>query len=77
MSCRYRQIGYELKGDSANVYWGVVDAYAVTDVSVAVSCESFDAHNPLQMPTIRMKNVIHSAEDGSILVIPRERGLTR
>ncbi len=30
-----------------------------------------------QMPSIRMKNVIHSAEDGSILVIPRERGLTR
>ncbi|KAJ9097812.1 hypothetical protein QFC19_006680 [Naganishia cerealis] len=29
------------------------------------------------LPTIRLKNVIHSAESGSILTVPRERGYVR
>lgn len=28
----YRQLGLELKGDSANVYWGAFDAIIKTDV---------------------------------------------
>ncbi|GHJ83841.1 hypothetical protein NliqN6_0243 [Naganishia liquefaciens] len=55
-----KQIGLELKGDSANTYWGVVDAIPITD-----------------LPTIRLKNVIHSADSGSILTVPRERGYVR
>lgn len=31
----------------------------------------------LQLPTIRLKNVIHSADSGSILTVPRERGYVR
>lgn len=33
-------------------------------------------HN-CQLPTIRLKNVIHSADSGSILTVPRERGYVR
>ena len=29
------------------------------------------------MPTLRMKNVIHSAEAGSVIMVPREGGLVR
>ena len=50
-------IGRELRGDSANHAWGVMDVLAVTD-----------------FPDIRCKSVIQSANDGSILVIPREGG---
>lgn len=34
-----RQLGLELKGDSANVYWGAFDAIIKTDVSKLSSCE--------------------------------------
>lgn len=51
---------YDLRGDSANTYWGVVDCKPVTD-----------------LPTVRMKNAIHSSADGSILTVPRERGFVR
>ena len=47
----------ELKGDSANQAWGVMDVLAVTD-----------------FPDIRLKAAIHSATEGSMLVIPREGG---
>src|SRR5271169_798959 len=50
-------IGRELRGDSANHAWGVIDVLAVTN-----------------FPDIRCKSVIQSANDGSILVIPREGG---
>jgi phenol 2-monooxygenase (NADPH) len=50
-------IGRELRGDSANHAWGVMDVLAVTD-----------------FPDIRCKSVIQSANDGSILIIPREGG---
>jgi phenol 2-monooxygenase len=50
-------IGRELRGDSANHAWGVMDVLAVTD-----------------FPDIRVKSVIQSANDGSILIIPREGG---
>ncbi|SEK00272.1 phenol 2-monooxygenase [Sphingobium sp. AP50] len=52
-----RSIGLELKGDSANQAWGVMDVLAVTDY-----------------PDIRLKGVINSENDGSIVLIPREGG---
>jgi len=50
-------IGRELRGDSANHAWGVMDVLAVTD-----------------FPDIRCKSLIQSAQEGSVLVIPREGG---
>ena len=50
-------IGRELRGDSANHAWGVMDVLAITD-----------------FPDIRCKSVVQSANDGSILIIPREGG---
>lgn len=50
-------IGRELRGDSANHAWGVMDVLAVTD-----------------FPDIRCKTFIQSANDGTIIIIPREGG---
>ena len=52
-----KSIGRELRGDSANHAWGVMDVLAVTD-----------------FPDIRFKSLIQSANDGSIIIIPREGG---
>lgn len=52
-----RALGRELKGDSANQAWGVMDVLAITDY-----------------PDIRLKGVIQSADEGSIVLIPREGG---
>ena len=52
-----KSLGRELRGDSANQAWGVMDVLAVTD-----------------FPDIRIKAAIHSANDGSVLIIPREGG---
>jgi phenol 2-monooxygenase len=53
-----KSIGRELRGDSANHAWGVMDVLAVTD-----------------FPDIRFKSLIQSANDGSIIVIPREAAI--
>ncbi|HET8612718.1 MAG TPA: FAD-binding monooxygenase, partial [Sphingomonas sp.] len=50
-------LGHEMRGDSANQFWGVMDILAVTD-----------------FPDIRLKVLIRSAEDGNLLIIPREGG---
>src|SRR6201987_2371572 len=50
-------IGRELRGDSANHAWGVMDLLAVTD-----------------FPDIRCKSFLQSANDGTIIIIPREGG---
>ncbi|MBP1848425.1 phenol 2-monooxygenase [Rhizobium petrolearium] len=52
-----RSLGRELRGDSANQAWGVMDVLAVTD-----------------FPDVRLKALIQSASEGSILLIPREGG---
>lgn len=52
-----KQMGLEMRGDSANQAWGVMDVLAVTD-----------------FPDIRLKTLIQSASDGSLLIIPREGG---
>jgi phenol 2-monooxygenase (NADPH) len=52
-----RSIGLALKGDAANVAWGVMDVLAITD-----------------FPDIRLKALIQSAGEGSIVLIPREGG---
>ena len=52
-----KALGRELKGDSANQAWGVMDVLAITD-----------------FPDIRLKSLIQSASEGSILIIPREGG---
>lgn len=52
-----RAIGRELKGESANHAWGVMDVLCNTD-----------------FPDIRCKSLIQSAEEGNILIIPREGG---
>ncbi|KAJ7443884.1 FAD binding domain-containing protein [Mycena galericulata] len=55
-----KQLGFSLDGDSANIYWGVLDARPITD-----------------LPDIRVKVVLHSADAGSLLTVPRERNLVR
>lgn len=50
-------IGRDLRGDSANHAWGVMDVLAVTD-----------------FPDIRCKSFLQSANDGTIIIIPREGG---
>lgn len=50
-------IGRELRGDSANQAWGVMDVLAVTD-----------------FPDIRLKTLIQSDKEGTVLIIPREGG---
>lgn len=52
-----KSIGRDLRGDSANQAWGVMDVLAVTD-----------------FPDIRLKALVQSAGEGSILIIPREGG---
>lgn len=52
-----KALGLQLKGDSQNQAWGVLDALLVTD-----------------FPDVRLKTAIHSASEGSILIIPREGG---
>lgn len=52
-----KTLGLQLKGDSQNQAWGVLDALVVTD-----------------FPDVRLKTAIHSASEGSILIIPREGG---
>ncbi|WP_158871427.1 FAD-binding monooxygenase [Antarcticirhabdus aurantiaca] len=52
-----RSIGRELRGESANQAWGVMDVLAVTD-----------------FPDIRLKALIRSVAQGSVLIIPREGG---
>lgn len=52
-----KAIGRELKGDSANHAWGVMDVLCNTD-----------------FPDIRCKSLIQSANEGNILIIPREGG---
>jgi phenol 2-monooxygenase len=52
-----QSLGRELRWDSANQAWGVMDVLAVTD-----------------FPDVRMKCLIQSAHEGSILIIPREGG---
>ena len=47
----------ELRGDSANHAWGVMDVLAVTN-----------------FPDIRCKSFLQSANDGTIIIIPREGG---
>ncbi|KAJ6469125.1 FAD binding domain-containing protein [Mycena vitilis] len=55
-----KQLGFSLEGDSANVYWGVMDARPITD-----------------LPDVRVKVVLHSADSGSLMIVPRERNLVR
>ncbi|MEX0957010.1 MAG: FAD-binding monooxygenase [Rhizobiaceae bacterium] len=52
-----KALGRELRGDSANQAWGVMDVLALTD-----------------FPDIRLKALIQSAGEGSIVLIPREGG---
>lgn len=52
-----QQLGLEMRGDSANKAWGVMDLLLVTD-----------------FPDIRIKSIIQSANEGNLLIIPREGG---
>lgn len=52
-----RLLGLEMRGDSANKAWGVMDLLLVTD-----------------FPDIRNKSIIQSANEGNVLIIPREGG---
>jgi len=52
-----QQLGFEMRGDSANKAWGVMDLLLVTD-----------------FPDIRNKSIIQSANEGNLLIIPREGG---
>lgn len=50
-------LNLEMRGDSANKAWGVMDLLLVTN-----------------FPDIRIKSIIQSAEEGNLLIIPREGG---
>jgi phenol 2-monooxygenase len=50
-------LNLEMRGDSANKAWGVMDLLLVTDFS-----------------DIRNKSIIQSANEGNVLIIPREGG---
>jgi phenol 2-monooxygenase len=50
-------LNLEMRGDSANKAWGVMDLLLVTD-----------------FPDIRNKSIIQSANEGNVLIIPREGG---
>jgi len=50
-------LNLEMRGDSANKAWGVMDLLLVTD-----------------FPDIRNKSIIQSANEGNLLIIPREGG---
>ncbi len=52
-----KSLGLELRGDSANQAWGVMDVLAITD-----------------FPDFRLKSAIQSANEGNLLIIPREGG---
>jgi phenol 2-monooxygenase len=52
-----QQLGLDMRGDSANKAWGVMDLLLVTD-----------------FPDIRIKSIIQSANEGNLLIIPREGG---
>ncbi|MBW0476402.1 hypothetical protein O181_016117 [Austropuccinia psidii MF-1] len=55
-----KAVGFELVGESANFFWGVLDGIVITD-----------------FPDIRARCAIHSAHNGSAMVIPRENDLVR
>ncbi|KAF6815879.1 FAD monooxygenase [Colletotrichum plurivorum] len=59
-----RQLGFELDGEATDFIWGVMDIIPITDF------RTLD-------PDIRMRCAIHSAENGSLMVIPRENKLVR
>jgi phenol 2-monooxygenase len=50
-------LNFEMRGDSANKAWGVMDLLLVSD-----------------FPDIRIKSIIQSANEGNVLIIPREGG---
>ncbi|PNP44568.1 hypothetical protein TGAMA5MH_03698 [Trichoderma gamsii] len=52
--------GFEMKGESTDAIWGVLDIVPITD-----------------FPDIRSRCMIHSAEFGAIMIIPRENKLVR
>ena len=52
-----KMLGLDMRGDSANKAWGVMDLLLVTD-----------------FPDIRIKSIIQSANEGNLLIIPREGG---
>lgn len=54
------QLGFQLRGESTDYIWGVLDVIPITN-----------------FPDIRMRCAIHSADAGSLMVIPRENKLVR
>jgi phenol 2-monooxygenase len=73
-----RQLGFALEGDSANIYWGVMDARKLNrgfeDVELNIT---FSLGPITDLPDVRVKVVLHSADSGSLLIVPRERNLVR
>ncbi|KAI3554276.1 phenol hydroxylase [Colletotrichum abscissum] len=59
-----RALGFELDGEATDFIWGVMDIIPITDFRVYAA-------------DIRMRCAIHSAENGSLMVIPRENKLVR
>ncbi|KAK1854656.1 FAD monooxygenase [Colletotrichum chrysophilum] len=59
-----RQLGFELDGEATDFIWGVMDIIPITDFRETIA-------------DIRMRCAIHSAENGSLMVIPRENKLVR
>ncbi|KAI9736998.1 MAG: hypothetical protein M1834_000587 [Cirrosporium novae-zelandiae] len=59
-----RQLRFQMEGEQTDFIWGVLDIIPITDFR--------------RVPTdIRMRCAIHSAENGSLMVIPREKKLVR
>ncbi|GKT46129.1 phenol hydroxylase [Colletotrichum spaethianum] len=64
-----RALGFELDGEATDFIWGVMDIIPITDFLVGI--------NRSETADIRMRCAIHSAENGSLMVIPRENKLVR
>jgi phenol 2-monooxygenase len=76
-----RQLGFTMEGEQTDYIWGVLDIIPITDFRKLPDppFPPFHATFPNITPTadIRSRCAVHSAESGSLMVIPRENKLVR
>ena len=73
-----RRLGFSMEGEQTDFIWGVLDIIPITDFRV-LQKSRFD-HKIMAnriAADIRMRCAIHSANSGSVMVIPRENKLVR
>lgn len=73
-----RQLGSELQGEATDFIWGVMDIIPITDFrEQSKTFARLGRRTDNVTADIRMRCAIHSAENGSLMVIPRENKLVR